>query len=97
MSPRWPRRCIAGFGTLRHLAPALHDRFDAGTASLADLDAVMDDYITAVEAESAAAAGWPDWINVPSKVGQVAAMKVFARAREPYAELVQHRRVLAWQ
>nr|MBA3554438.1 short-chain dehydrogenase [Gemmatimonadales bacterium] len=39
----------------------------------------MDDYVAAVEAGRASSLGWPDWINVPSKVGQVAATKVFAR------------------
>ena len=29
----------------------------------------------------AAEEGWPEWINVPSKVGQVAAVRVVARER----------------
>jgi carbonyl reductase 1 len=29
----------------------------------------------------AADEGWPEWINIPSKVGQVAAMRVLARRR----------------
>jgi hypothetical protein len=28
-----------------------------------------------------AAEGWPDWINIPSKIGQVAAVRVLARER----------------
>jgi carbonyl reductase 1 len=39
----------------------------------------MDDYVAAVETGRAAAEGWPEWINPPSKVGQVAAVKVWAR------------------
>lgn len=39
----------------------------------------MDDYVEAVETGRTAAQGWPDWINPPSKVGQVAAVKVLAR------------------
>lgn len=69
----------SGFGTLKSLDPRLHDRFDAERLSLPELDSVMDDYVTAVEGDRAQAAGWPDWINVASKVGQVAAMRIFAR------------------
>jgi carbonyl reductase 1 len=39
----------------------------------------MDDYVAAVETGRAAAQGWPAWINPPSKAGQVAAVKVWAR------------------
>lgn len=35
----------------------------------------------AVEEGRAAAEGWPEWINIPSKVGQVAAVRIFARER----------------
>jgi NAD(P)-dependent dehydrogenase (short-subunit alcohol dehydrogenase family) len=69
----------SSFGTLASLDPRLHPRFDAGQMSLTDVDHVMDDYVDAVETGRAAAEGWPGWINPPSKVGQVAAMKVLAR------------------
>jgi len=69
----------SSFGTLASLDPRLHSRFDVGYLSLADIDQVMDDYVEAVETGRAPAEGWPDWINPPSKVGQVAAMKVLAR------------------
>ncbi|MBI1238067.1 MAG: SDR family NAD(P)-dependent oxidoreductase [Alphaproteobacteria bacterium] len=69
----------SSFGSLRHLDPSLHERFDVARASLDDIDAEMRDYVAVVEEGRAAAEGWPDWINVPSKVGQVAAMKIFAR------------------
>ena len=67
------------FGSLRNLPPQLHRRFDTTTLSLDVLDAQMRDFCNAVEAGHAAAEGWPEWINVPSKVGQVAAMRVLAR------------------
>ena len=35
--------------------------------------------MAAVETGRAAAQGWPAWINPPSKVGQVAAVQVWAR------------------
>jgi hypothetical protein len=68
-----------GNAGLASLDPRLHPRFDAGQMSLTDVDHVMDDYVDAVETGRAAAEGWPGWINPPSKVGQVAAMKVLAR------------------
>jgi NAD(P)-dependent dehydrogenase (short-subunit alcohol dehydrogenase family) len=69
----------SSFGTLSSLDPRLHPRFDVSHMSLTDVEQVMDDYVDAVETGRAAAEGWPDWINPPSKVGQVAAMKVLAR------------------
>ena len=69
----------SSFGTLASLDPRLHHLFDVTQLSLASLAKVMDDYVAAVEAGRAAAQGWPAWINPPSKVGQVAAVKVWAR------------------
>jgi NAD(P)-dependent dehydrogenase (short-subunit alcohol dehydrogenase family) len=75
----------SGFGRLRHLAAPLRARFDQA-ASLRAIDEVMLAYVDAVERGVAAAEGWPDWINIPSKVGQVAAMRVFARDMREAAE-----------
>jgi carbonyl reductase 1 len=75
----------SGFGRLRYLPARLHARFD-GAASLGELDDVMRAYVDAVERGVAAAEGWPDWINIPSKVGQVASMRVYARARREESE-----------
>jgi len=69
----------SSLGTLASLDPRLHHLFDVTQLSLAGLAKVMDDYVAAVEAGRAAAQGWPAWINPPSKVGQVAAVKVWAR------------------
>ncbi|MER6814652.1 SDR family NAD(P)-dependent oxidoreductase [Spirillospora sp. NPDC000708] len=69
------------FGTLRSLPASLHGRFDTETMSLDDVDAAMLAWRDAVTAGTAAAEGWPDWINIPSKVGQVAAVRVLARER----------------
>jgi carbonyl reductase 1 len=70
----------SSFGTLRSLPDArLHVRFDAPDLTLDDIDAAMAGYVDAVEAGRAEAEGWPDWINIPSKVGQVAAVRVVAR------------------
>jgi len=69
----------SAFGSLRNLAPHLHARFDTETMTLEDVDAVMRDYVAAVESGRATAQGWPESINTVSKIGQVAAMRVFAR------------------
>jgi carbonyl reductase 1 len=67
------------FGTLRSLPQHLHERFDAERLTLDELDRTMIGYAEAVRTGHAAAEGWPDHINLPSKVGQVAAARVFAR------------------
>jgi carbonyl reductase 1 len=69
----------SSFGTLRSLPDHLHARFDDPALTLDEVDAVMAGYVAAVEGGRSAAEGWPDWINIPSKVGQVAAMRVVAR------------------
>jgi NAD(P)-dependent dehydrogenase (short-subunit alcohol dehydrogenase family) len=70
----------SSFGTLGHLAAPLRARFDEAT-SLDDVDRVLAAWRDAVVAGRAEADGWPNWINVPSKVGQVAAVRVLARDR----------------
>jgi NAD(P)-dependent dehydrogenase (short-subunit alcohol dehydrogenase family) len=74
------------FGTLRSLPAHLHPLFAAETMTLDDIDRVMSEYVEAVESGTAAEKGWPASINIPSKVGQVAAARVYAREqREPAA------------
>jgi NAD(P)-dependent dehydrogenase (short-subunit alcohol dehydrogenase family) len=69
----------SAFGSLRYLPSHLHSKFDTDASSLEDVAAVMDEYASAVEAGRADEAGWPASINIPSKIGQVAAMRVAAR------------------
>ena len=69
------------FGSLRELPTNLHERFDAEVMSLDDVDTTMLAWSEAVVEERAQAEGWPEWINIPSKVGQVAATRVLARQR----------------
>lgn len=69
----------SGFGTLKSLDPSLHGRFDTDRMDLDALERVLLDYTLAVEEGRAAGEGWPEWINIPSKVGQVAAARIFAR------------------
>jgi len=68
-------------GLLHELPPELHDRFDTDAMTLDDLDATMLAWRDSVIAGRAAGEGWPDFINIPSKVGQVAAVRVLARER----------------
>jgi carbonyl reductase 1 len=75
----------SGFGSLRNLAPQLHQRFDVATRTLEDIEQAMDDYVCLVESGQAQAQGWPEWINVASKVAQVASTKIMARLMEPQA------------
>lgn len=73
------------FGTLDNLPTHLHPRFGTDAMSLADLDQVMRDYAARVRSGTAAEEGWPDWINIPSKVGQVAAVRIYARTERERA------------
>jgi carbonyl reductase 1 len=73
----------SAFGSLRNLSPSLHEKFDVTTRSLEDIEKLMDEYVRLVEEGQAKAHQWPEWINVPSKIAQVASTKIMARlARE---------------
>jgi len=69
----------SGFGVLASLPEQLRSRFDTNRRSASEIDRAMDDYVLAVEAGNAGAEGWPEWVNIPSKVGQVAVTRAFAR------------------
>jgi carbonyl reductase 1 len=71
----------SAFGSLRELPAELRGRFDTDAMTLDDVDATMLAWRDAVLEGRAADEGWPEWINIPSKVGQVAAARVLARER----------------
>jgi len=73
------------FGTLAGLPAHLHARFDTETMSIDDLDKTMREYAAAVRSGAAAAQGWPDWINIASKIGQVAAVRIYSRDQREQA------------
>ncbi len=75
----------SGFGSLRNLSPSLHEKFNIATQSLESIEQIMDDYVHLVETNRAKDFGWPEWINIPSKVAQVASTKIMARLMQEEA------------
>jgi NAD(P)-dependent dehydrogenase (short-subunit alcohol dehydrogenase family) len=73
----------SSLGTLGYLAPVLWDRFD-GLASLDDVDTQIAAWRDAVRDGSARTGAWPGFINIPSKIGQVAAVRTVAAQRRRY-------------
>jgi NAD(P)-dependent dehydrogenase (short-subunit alcohol dehydrogenase family) len=67
-------------GSLRALAPAFHRRFE-NLESLDEVDGAVCAWRDAVRQGLAAGQAWPAWINIPSKIGQVAAVRVLAHQR----------------
>jgi NAD(P)-dependent dehydrogenase (short-subunit alcohol dehydrogenase family) len=67
-------------GSLRALAPALHSRF-RNLQSLDDVDRAVCRWRDEVRDGRAPGRAWPAWINIPSKIGQVAAVRVLADQR----------------
>jgi NAD(P)-dependent dehydrogenase (short-subunit alcohol dehydrogenase family) len=66
-------------GTLGHLDPRLHSLLDG--VSLEEVEAAVESWRTAIHDGTAEERGWPRWINVPSKVAQVAAVRAVAARR----------------
>ncbi|MGW4168801.1 SDR family NAD(P)-dependent oxidoreductase [Streptomyces chartreusis] len=69
-------------GTLGHLDPRLHHLFDG--VSLDQVEYAVESWRGAVHRRTAAEAGWPLWLNVPSKVAQVAAVRAVAAERRDH-------------
>jgi carbonyl reductase 1 len=70
----------SAFGRLGHLDPRVRQPVDRAR-SLDDVQAVIESWRSAVHEGSAMARGWPEWLNIPSKVAQVAAVRVVAAQR----------------
>jgi NAD(P)-dependent dehydrogenase (short-subunit alcohol dehydrogenase family) len=69
----------SSLGTLGHLDPRLHPLFDG--ASLDEVEKAVESWRAAIHAGTAEELGWPRWLNVPSKVAQVAAVRAVAAER----------------
>ncbi|MEV7284718.1 SDR family NAD(P)-dependent oxidoreductase [Streptomyces sp. NPDC093252] len=70
----------SALGSLSYLAPVLHNRFDA-PQTLDEVDRAVADWRDAVRDGSAFSGPWPAFVNIPSKIGQVAAVRTLARQR----------------
>ncbi|WP_405884503.1 SDR family NAD(P)-dependent oxidoreductase [Streptomyces sp. NBC_01136] len=82
----------SSLGTLGHLEPRLQPLFDG--ASLDEVEKAVESWRAAVHAGTAEEQGWPRWINVPSKVAQVAAVRAVAAERRA-ADLARNTLVAA--
>ncbi len=70
----------SSLGTLRYLAPVLHNRFDA-LPTLDEVDAQTAAWRDAVVDGTARSGPWPGFVNIPSKIAQVAAVRTLAAQR----------------
>ncbi|MGZ3143827.1 SDR family NAD(P)-dependent oxidoreductase [Lentzea chajnantorensis] len=68
----------SSLGTLHHLAPVLHGRF-ADPSTVDEVDAQIARWRDDVKASRPGA--WPAFVNIPSKIGQVAAVRALAALR----------------
>jgi NAD(P)-dependent dehydrogenase (short-subunit alcohol dehydrogenase family) len=70
----------SSLGTLHHLAPVLHELF-TGPSSLDEIDRQIARWRDATKEGRTKAGAWPGFVNIPSKIGQVAAVRVLANQR----------------
>ena len=72
----------SSFGTLDKLPPSMRPRFaDAAAADLDAVDRLVDEWRHSVKAGRADRDGFGSWLNIPSKVAQVAAVRAMGRTR----------------
>jgi carbonyl reductase 1 len=85
----------SALGTLDKLSDQIADRFAAvAEQDLDAVDALIADWRAAVHEGRAEAEGYGSWLNIPSKVGQVAAVRALARARRE-SDLASNRLIMA--
>ena len=71
----------SALGTLDKLDEGVRPRFVAAATSLDAVDALVEQWRVAVKAGHAATEGFGTWLNIPSKVAQVAAVRAIAHER----------------
>src|SRR6478672_7673728 len=81
-------------GTLDKLDARVRPRFAAAAASLDAVDALVAEWRAAVHGGRAEQDGFGTWLNVPSKVAQVAAVRAVARERRA-ADLAEGKLIAA--
>jgi carbonyl reductase 1 len=84
----------SALGTLDKLDSRVRPRFAAAAASLDAVDRLVAEWRDAVHAGRAERDGFGTWLNIPSKVAQVAAVRAVARERRA-ADLAQGRLIAA--
>jgi carbonyl reductase 1 len=84
----------SALGTLDKLDPLARPRFAAASASLDAVDRLVAEWRDAVHAGRAEREGFGRWLNIPSKVAQVAAVRAVARERRA-ADLAEGRLIAA--
>jgi carbonyl reductase 1 len=72
----------SALGTLDKLEPRMRLRFEAASASLDAVDRLVAEWRDAVHGGRAEQEGFGGWLNIPSKVAQVAAVRAVARERQ---------------
>ena len=77
----------SALGVLKNLPEHLRPAFDPQRCSPAEINAAIDGYVEAVESGEAIEKGWPEWVNIPSKVAQVAVTQAFARGASESGQL----------
>lgn len=69
----------SSFGSLNNIHRDLYSKFDVSRQTLDGINNIMEEYMKLVKAGNDIKYSWPEWMNIPSKIGQVASMKIFAR------------------
>jgi carbonyl reductase 1 len=85
----------SALGTLDKLDPGIAGRFaEVAEEDLDAVDALLADWRAAVHEGRAVQEGYGAWLNIPSKVAQVAAVRALARERRA-ADLAENRLLMA--
>jgi NAD(P)-dependent dehydrogenase (short-subunit alcohol dehydrogenase family) len=84
----------SALGTLDKLDERIRDRFAQASENLDAVDALVADWRASVLAGRAERDGFGTWLNIPSKVAQVAAVRAVARERRA-ADLAANRLIMA--
>jgi len=84
----------SALGTLDKLDARVRPRFAAATASLDAVDGLVAEWRDAVHTGRAEQEGFGTWLNIPSKVAQVAAVRAVARERQA-ADLAEGKLIAA--